>query len=1063
MSEKVRMGLIVATLALIGAGLWNLQRVPASPNSTPSSVAVPSPPPAEPVPAPVQVIDLSKVIAEPPSDGSNTISGTVVDAEYEPIAGAYVFIAGYAFGSKEYEVDGDRFVKLATYTDDKGAFQIGDLDGRSLSMKYRVGARAQGFVSERTKTLWIGTDDVRLKLSEGAQLSGLLLHYTTLQPLANFALEATTKENFDGKEVVTDIDGHFTLDGLIEENYELDPLDRTFVMGPDSRVVNVQTADEEFVLYANEAAQVSGRVYDEDTNSPLAGVRVFATRMDGGNVLADPVDTDAEGKYHFARLSEGPYRLTRGTVEGYRNGDPHVASSRQRADVTFAQPLTDMDFALKKGLSISGQVVDVDGRPYVNVAIVGRGEDGRDQRNTNEKGEFELVGFPPNSTVNIYLPQNRKFFDEKKIELGASSISDLRLQAYLGAMVSGTLRTASGRMASETTLSFTEVNGASRLRMAGTDEHGNFKLGRMAAGTYHVKFNDGQNTGSESDVYLSEFTVTLGQKSEELLVILPDHLHSELTLAGHVTDEAGKPVPGVSIKIASMNTKSRNLRTKTNSDGSFTKLNIPGGRYGLQFNTKGFGKTELMDVIAGSTNLKVVLPSLGRVSGTVIDAMTQQPIKQFSLGVKKSYGDSKLTHGYQVFQNDEGAFTVGSIDSPYEPALVIRADGYAHTTVEVARVGIGETLDGIVIELKRARTLKVKVVDASGTPIKDAWVYDGRLPHGERALDREKDGTTNPRGEFEFTHLAAGPHVISAYKVGFAPTSVRTQVSPTGSEVRLVLTAGSTVYGRVTRGGVVQREGDVSVAVHRSEQGLTNFIGRTSIGDDGYYRLSGIPKGWGEVIVRIQVPDGSQVARPRIDIPASGEMRADVELEVGTATIEGYLKETETQPVEGHIAVQINGDRTSEVRNVVANEDGYFRLEELPAGQMVFRAKQPGYPAPNKTVKGELTEGENRRIDIVFAKTGKIICNFHNVPTDTIADIFLLPSDFALPVTLNNETFKEFHRAAFVTNHVIATQAILEMVDPGDYIVAVVFSEQKLVAERVSVAKGVTSEINLSF
>lgn len=105
------------------------------------------------------------------------------------------------------------------------------------------------------------------------------------------------------------------------------------------------------------AKPVIGVVRDKDTGKPLAGVRLRGAPSLGGSALMQWVETtsDAQGKYCLTGL---PRRAGTKILAIPPDDQPYLLSELKVEDASGA-PETTLDFAMKRGIWIEGQVTDM--------------------------------------------------------------------------------------------------------------------------------------------------------------------------------------------------------------------------------------------------------------------------------------------------------------------------------------------------------------------------------------------------------------------------------------------------------------------------------------------------------------------------------------------------------------------------------------------------------------------------------------------------------------------------------------------------------------------------------
>ncbi len=131
--------------------------------------------------------------------------------------------------------------------------------------------------------------------------------------------------------------------------------------------------------------EISGRVVDSSTGQGVEGVSVrlaklpdldpnAKNRQPGPIQLgsAGKIETDAQGRFRFPDLVTGHY-LIQAEKAGYgaapgQNGGPTLAL--EEATISGEKPLVEIEFSMRGGGSVSGQLIDADtGEPVVGVRV----------------------------------------------------------------------------------------------------------------------------------------------------------------------------------------------------------------------------------------------------------------------------------------------------------------------------------------------------------------------------------------------------------------------------------------------------------------------------------------------------------------------------------------------------------------------------------------------------------------------------------------------------------------------------------------------------------------------
>ncbi len=201
--------------------------------------------------------------------------------------------------------------------------------------------------------------------------------------------------------------------------------------------------------------------------------------------------------------------------------------------------------------------------------------------------------------------------------------------------------------------------------------------------------------------------------------------------------------------------------------------------------------------------------------------------------------------------------------------------------------------------------------------------------------------TTGADGKFRIRGLGKGKFIVIANATGFAAgESKPTQVEPgqliTG--VDIVLTPGTFVVGKVT-----DQHGLAVIGAEVSAMTAGDPTSPTSAFTDaeGLYRLGPFT---GKLELRGRAY-GHGDAHRTLELAAvkgkvAGEHHEDLVLPVADSELTGILDDATGAPV-GSAEIEILG---GEGRHAIANADGTFAVDMLPAGPLRIRITHPAYP-----------------------------------------------------------------------------------------------------------------------
>lgn len=330
--------------------------------------------------------DLELVLAPAEADdGERWLEGTVVHADGEPAPGAWVF-----FGYGE------------TRADERGAFRLAlgyiPDDARLVAAvrNYRpaiverfdaVVKEANGRPAPVRLVLGGPTLEIhgRVLDAAGEPVPGWQVAIDEGTPVSVGRVPAVTAERMardSWDDVVTDAEGRFTLEGLLERDYRVKAWNGRSLLVVRSESVPAGTDDLELRVPAGALhPRVAGRVVSRD-RLPIAGVTVHASlvteRMEGGMtwITGASTTTDADGRFELADVP-------REEVDLLLSGDAILS---RRFALDEGAPLEELlieverrcHFRLELGADAEGapdavQVLDADGARLDITSFSGRG------------------------------------------------------------------------------------------------------------------------------------------------------------------------------------------------------------------------------------------------------------------------------------------------------------------------------------------------------------------------------------------------------------------------------------------------------------------------------------------------------------------------------------------------------------------------------------------------------------------------------------------------------------------------------------------------------------------
>lgn len=542
------------------------------------------------------------------------------------------------------------------------------------------------------------------------------------------------------RSTVTEVDGSFAFDGLLDRTYNLSASTPTKVGAVRYRLTG--SADPA-IIRVGEGVSVSVTV--EGGGHPIAGAKVRANEGSG--------TTDATG-----RVTIGPVRpgwvMVVAEADGFAAGTTvtPLQSAGDRGEVTLE---------VRQGFSISGVVVDETGSPVAGadvqmIAEEDWGVDGgppRESNPTDGQGRFTLRALLPG-------PHQLRAVDGfhapalSKIVVVDRAVTGVRIAMASGGQIAGRVVDRDRRPVAFATVKVASIGRNGDLtepRQATSDRDGVFALRGLSRSRFRVRAESSEAVSNLVDVDL----VTAPRTPELELVLAVAGV-----ISGVVVDGSGRGVAEVTVHARPdlMGGASPELAafaetssTTTSGGGEFAFRTLPDGAYWLWLGPSSADTDASLRTGAaaktGASDVRLVLTAPGLVKGTIVaEGASSALLAVVQVGSRPAV------------QTTRGTFSVDEL-APGTYDVVIRGGDFPELTLRDIRVESGKVTDVGTIKVPRGRTLRGRVVDHTGAPVAAASV---RVGASLWDTSEARTTTSDQTGEFILTGLAAGELAVMA-------------------------------------------------------------------------------------------------------------------------------------------------------------------------------------------------------------------------------------------------------------------------------------------------------------
>lgn len=455
-----------------------------------------------------------------------------------------------------------------------------------------------------------------------------------------------------------------------------------------------------FELKLAKGIVVSGIVTEKATGKPVDGARVITES-------GDTTDTSATGSYSLVLPRDG-IRIS-AVKEGFCRPMIIVPVTDQE---TFNCPIE-----LKPGGTIKGKVTGKEGKPIAGAAVSRGYYFYFQSTKTNANGEYSLLGVDPDTQTQVHVRADGYERPEASAVFAAGQMEvtlDFPLKALKTRNVAGRVTLKSGKPVVGATVDYGMGTAYADRKTATTDADGKYAM---------------EVTSTYKNVVMAQAKglapafgfVPANEDAVVNLVMEPGH-----SVEGQFEDDEGNPLNNVRIDVsadnAAMQATGQNEpymwidEISTDAKGHFRLDDLPPDGVTVQAYKKGYTELDGMPLKAGTKDLIIVMYPAGIVSGKVVSAEDDSPIKKFKLVGERNIGPMQI-------DSSNGTFTK---PSPYIGAgdkvqIGIESPGYVRQmkTLE-ARAKVD--FNSAVFRLKRSHEFGGTITDSEGRPIEGVRV-----------------------------------------------------------------------------------------------------------------------------------------------------------------------------------------------------------------------------------------------------------------------------------------------------------------------------------------------------
>ena len=634
------------------------------------------------------------------------LEGVVRSASGRAVSGAEVVLRGSTNTIQSLGRD-EEPAEFTTEEDGRFAF-----DSLAADVPYNVSASATGFAEARLEGLRLPLDEaVELRLDPAASLRGRVLG-SEGQPLEGASIRARGEPDGAGQAALdtawasarTDADGRFELEDLARARWRLTVRAQDHVSRDDIELtVRPPETPPDLTIQLERGATLRGRITGPDGEA-VTDARIQRRRTETASSVRFVTvggASAADGRFSLDGLPLGPLSLSF-SAEGYLEAvrDLEIQAGENQLDVQ-----------LDRGFSISGVVVDGEGRPVAGAEMaqgqpgVRRFTFGRNAATYSQAdGSFELTGL----ASGLYDVSARKEGyavgrTEQPVEIDGTGVDGVRIELSSGASVSGTVTGLDFDELGRTVIYASLEGDGGMPLLTQPDYEGAYRVDGLSSGRWSISaaVEDGKSKTESLEIDAGQVGATVDFQ-----------FGTGVELRGVVL-RGEEPAAGVSVRLLGLESGGGGART-TDPNGRFVFDDVDPGTVELSVSV---GRA--FDVHRESIQLDidrevVVRLGGGRLPLRVVDGESTRPLGGARVTVEReeTYG---LREWGSLSTGDDGRVLLTDLQVG-EQTVHVDAEGYGVESV-TTQVVEGQNAE-LLVRLQRASGVWITLLDAAGRPLR---------------------------------------------------------------------------------------------------------------------------------------------------------------------------------------------------------------------------------------------------------------------------------------------------------------------------------------------------------
>jgi hypothetical protein len=484
--------------------------------------------------------------------------------------------------------------------------------------------------------------------------------------------------------------------------------------------------------------------------------------------------------------------------------------------------------------------------------------------------------------------------------------------------------------------------------------------------TFHPFADDPQRAGQTS------FQLAPGEVRSDVEIILPA---GGVKVSGNVSDISGGPIVNARVRVTAHDASGPIVTTDTK--GNYTAWTKP-GQIELTAVADGYNETRQSGRAPGISDLKLTPASA--IAGIVIDH-TGTPVVGARVSLSVVDG-SWQTASSTDLSDEAGHFKIARL-GPGRYKVSARGPRAYGTAVESTLLGLGQTVDGVVVKLSTASDISGRVIARAANGVVapcaggEMWIEDPQTNFFAASEIHEQDGSVR------FEGMMPGSYNVNIrclkYKSAKNISNIVVVAGKDQAGLEWQVSSRSTVRGIVSNGAGAPVAAVVVGLRRKDANDMNSYFDRSLSGtsdESGLYEIFGVDNG--EYVMTV---DSASHAPPKVSIEVAVAEQSTVTKNLVLASggkIRVTVTDADARPVkniEVTTTLLSQAPSISVIRYGIAKDttaaDGVFIKEGLEPGEYrvnAVRGWQQNLRKPGTTAE----DGQGERVVVKNGETSDV-------------------------------------------------------------------------------------------